>query len=116
MPCRSWRRLAGLIEHRGEQRVLKRLLARNAGLFGREVHHRQRRSNDIVPAFEGSEQRRLHLADLSKRPIEVDPGMSRAAKAPFAHIGVDFALAVGMRRKRIIFEIAGTWRKRSMGA
>ena len=98
--------LAGLIEHRGEQRVLKRLLARNARFFGREVHHRQRRCDDIVPALEGGEQRCLHLADLSKRPIEIGAGMPRAAKAPFAHIGVDVALAVGVRRKRTVFEIA----------
>ena len=97
--------LAGLIEHRGEQRVLERLLARNARLFGREIHHRQRRRDDIVPAFEGSEQRRLHLADLPKRPIEVGAGMPRATKAPFAHIRVDIAFAVRVRRKRTVFEI-----------
>ena len=97
--------LAGLIEHRGEQRVLKRLLARNARLLGREVHDRQRRGDDIVPALEGSEQRCLHLADLPKRPIEIGAGMPCAAKAPFADIRVDVILAIGVRRKRTVFEI-----------
>src|ERR1700726_984814 len=91
--------LAGLIEHGGEQRVLERPFARDARLLRRKIHHRQRRCDHIVKVLERGEQCGLRLADLAQRPIDIDTGMLRAAKAPLAHIVVDVALAVGMRRQ-----------------